>query len=106
MDIVREELIAAYVHLLKDNEAEVRTAAATQVPGMEVCCESFSWQTIAYKGLILDSHSGFCAIIDLDSNLREIMPCVKDLVTDASQYVRGALATQISGLAPLLGKEK
>lgn len=30
---VREELVAAFVGLLKDNEAEVRTAAAGQIPG-------------------------------------------------------------------------
>jgi serine/threonine-protein phosphatase 2A regulatory subunit A len=33
-EIIQEELIGAYVHLLKDNEAEVRTAAASQIPGM------------------------------------------------------------------------
>ena len=33
-DIVREELIGHFVLLLKDNEAEVRTAAAGQIPGM------------------------------------------------------------------------
>lgn len=33
------------------------------------------------------------------------MPCVRDLSTDQSQHVRAALGTQISGLAPLLGKE-
>lgn len=33
------------------------------------------------------------------------MPCIRDLSTDASQHVRAALGTQISGLAPLLGKD-
>jgi serine/threonine-protein phosphatase 2A regulatory subunit A len=32
-DIVREELVKAFTELLGDNEAEVRTAAAGQVPG-------------------------------------------------------------------------
>lgn len=32
-DIVRDELVMAFVGLLKDNEAEVRTAAAGQIPG-------------------------------------------------------------------------
>lgn len=32
-DIVREELVLAFVALLKDSEAEVRTAAAGQIPG-------------------------------------------------------------------------
>lgn len=34
IDLVREELIGQYVQLLKDSEAEVRTAAAGQIPGM------------------------------------------------------------------------
>ncbi|KAF9305847.1 Polyamine N-acetyltransferase 1 [Mortierella antarctica] len=32
-EITREDLVVAFVRLLKDNEAEVRTAAAGQVPG-------------------------------------------------------------------------
>jgi hypothetical protein len=32
--IVKEELVGAFVGLLKDQEAEVRTASASQVPGM------------------------------------------------------------------------
>lgn len=32
-DLVRDELIGHFVQLLKDNEAEVRTAAAGQIPG-------------------------------------------------------------------------
>jgi hypothetical protein len=31
--IVKEELVGAFVGLLKDQEAEVRTASASQVPG-------------------------------------------------------------------------
>lgn len=33
VELVREELVNHYVQLLKDNEAEVRTAAAGQIPG-------------------------------------------------------------------------
>lgn len=33
------------------------------------------------------------------------MPHVRDLSQDTSQHVRAALANQINGLAPLLGKE-
>ncbi|CAG8503799.1 11723_t:CDS:10 [Diversispora eburnea] len=72
-EVTREDLVLAFVNLLKDNEAEVRTAASGQVPGKTI--------------------------------LSHILPCVKDLVTDTSQYVRASLATQISGLAPILGKE-
>jgi len=35
-DITREDLVVAFVRLLKDNEAEVRTAAAGQAPGTAV----------------------------------------------------------------------
>lgn len=34
------------------------------------------------------------------------MPAIEELVTDASQHVRAALGMQISGLAPILGKEE
>ena len=48
---------------------------------------------------------GFEQNIDKQTLLSHILPCVKDLVTDTSQHVRASLATQISGLAPILGKE-
>jgi len=77
--ITKEEFVNAFVSLLKDNEAEVKTAAAAKVPG-------------------------FSALLDQDTILRQIIPCVKDLVTDASQHVRASLAQQIGGLSPILGK--
>lgn len=71
----------AFVKLLKDNEAEVRTAIAGQIPG-------------------------FCGLIDQQTLLNDIMGSVEDLVSDTSQHVRAALGTQISGLAPILGKQE
>lgn len=50
--------------------------------------------------------SGFCALLDRETLLNEIMTSIEDLVSDASQHVRAALGTQISGLAPILGKEE
>lgn len=52
------------------------------------------------------THSGFCHLIDRDTLLNEIMTSVEDLVSDPSQHVRASLGTQISGLAPILGKEE
>lgn len=43
--------------------------------------------------------------MDREVILARILPCVRDLSTDSSQHVRASLATQISGLAPLLGKD-
>lgn len=79
--MVSRDLVPAFVKLLKDNEAEVRTAIAGQIPG-------------------------FCSLVDRETLLKEIMGSVEDLVSDPSQHVRAALGTQISGLAPILGKEE
>lgn len=72
--------MVAFVQLLKDNEAEVRTAGAGQIPG-------------------------FAKLITPDIILSRLLPCIRDLSTDQSQHVRAALGGQITGLAPLLGKE-
>jgi serine/threonine-protein phosphatase 2A regulatory subunit A len=80
-EVVARDLVPAFVKLLKDNEAEVRTAIAGQIPG-------------------------FCALVDRNTLLTEIMGTVENLVSDSSQHVRAALGTQISGLAPILGKQE
>ena len=49
---------------------------------------------------------GFCALVERDTLLGEIMQSVEDLVAASSQHVRAALGSQISGLAPILGKEE
>lgn len=80
-EVITRDMVPAFVKLLKDTEAEVRTAVAGQIPG-------------------------FCSLIDRDTLLNEIMTSVEDLVSDQSQHVRASLGTQISGLAPILGKEE
>lgn len=98
MELVREELIGQYVQLLKDNEAEVRTAAAGQIPGKAPHCVRTNLSRFI-------SYLGFSKLLDREVILARIIPCVRDLSHDTSQHVRAALANQISGLAPLLGKE-
>jgi serine/threonine-protein phosphatase 2A regulatory subunit A len=103
-DIVREELVTAYVALLKDNEAEVRTAAAGQIPG------EFSQFLVVALGQpgsfpFHSRSSGFAELVDREVILARLMPCIRDLSTDSSQHVRAALGSQISGLAPQLGKD-
>ena len=80
-ETVTRDLVPAFVKLLKDSEAEVRSAIAGQIPG-------------------------FCRLLDRDVLLNEIMTTVEDLVSDPSQHVRAALGNQVSGLAPILGKEE
>jgi serine/threonine-protein phosphatase 2A regulatory subunit A len=79
-DILKNDLIPSFAQILKDNEAEVRTAACSQLPG-------------------------FASLIEKDVVLATFVPCAKDLITDTAQQVRAMLATHISGLAPILGKE-
>ena len=47
--IVREELVGAFVGLLKDNEAEVRTAGAGQIPGECRCVSRVSMSLIQIR---------------------------------------------------------
>ncbi|GJN12703.1 hypothetical protein PR202_ga31008 [Eleusine coracana subsp. coracana] len=75
----RADLVPAYVRLLRDNEAEVRIAAAGKV-------------------------TKFCRILSPQLAIQHILPCVKDLSSDSSQHVRSALASVIMGMAPVLGK--
>ncbi|ODQ50800.1 protein phosphatase regulatory subunit Paa1 [Saitoella complicata NRRL Y-17804] len=79
--VVKSVLIEAFIRLLSDTEAEVRTAIAGQIPG-------------------------FAKLVD-DSALfvERIIPKIQELVNDGSQHVRAALASQLGGLAPLFGTE-
>ena len=38
--------------------------------------------------------------------MQHVLPCVKELVSDANQHVKSALASVIMGLSPILGKNK
>jgi len=99
IEIVREELIGQYVQLLKDNEAEVRSAASSQIPGAGFFFPPLSPATLKCLSL------GLSKLLEKEVILARIVPCVRDLSQDSSQHVRAALANQINGLAPLLGKE-
>ncbi|CAB4067858.1 PPP2R1 [Lepeophtheirus salmonis] len=79
-EITKADLVPAF----QDSESEVRAAAAHKV-------------------------RNFCQ--DLDPSVQEtvimnsILPCVKELVGDANQHVKSALASVIMGLSPILGKK-
>lgn len=44
-------------------------------------------------------------MVDELTILDKLLPCVKDLVIDTNQHVRAAVASNICGLAPILGKD-
>lgn len=82
--ITLNSLVTSFQALLKDPEAEVRAAAAARV-------------------------KDFCQNLPTESQeqtiMRDILVHVKDLVSDANQHVKSALASVIMGLAPILGKQ-
>lgn len=83
-EITKNELVMAFGSLLRDNEAEVRAAAASKI-------------------------KDFCHNLPVESReaiiMNHILPHVKDLVNDTNQHVKSALAGVIMGLSPVVGKE-
>ncbi|OWK15862.1 PPP2R1A, partial [Cervus elaphus hippelaphus] len=51
----------------------------------------------------------FCENLSADCRenviMTQILPCIKELVSDANQHVKSALASVIMGLSPILGKD-
>lgn len=68
------------MRLLRDSEAEVRVAAAGKV-------------------------SSFSKLLTAPQIVTSIIPCVRELSMDSSQYVRAALAGVVMEMAPVLGKQ-
>ncbi|XP_031200977.1 serine/threonine-protein phosphatase 2A 65 kDa regulatory subunit A beta isoform isoform X2 [Mastomys coucha] len=82
--IALSDLIPAFQSLLRDCEAEVRAAAAHKV--RELC-----------ENLPLEGRE---TVI-----MNQILPYIKELVSDTNQHVKSALASVIMGLSTVLGKE-
>jgi len=78
------DLVFLFASLLKDRESEVKAVAASKV-------KSFS------ENLSEDSREQMI--------MTTLLPCVKDLVIDPSQHVKSALASEVMGLSPMLGKD-
>mmetsp|Transcript_1118 Transcript_1118/g.3469 ORF Transcript_1118/g.3469 Transcript_1118/m.3469 type:complete len:615 (-) Transcript_1118:85-1929(-) len=87
----REELLPAFMRLLKDDEAEVRTAATYKITDV--------MHRVAKSGYS-EGPSGVELVV------RDVIPVVHDLVSDPSQHVRAALAANIMGLASDLGESE
>lgn len=88
----RSELLPSFLRLLKDGEAEVRTAAAFKVTH------------IARRVAALEAGPGATDVAGAELLTRDMLPVVRELVRDTSQHVRAALAGNIMGLAPVLGE--
>jgi len=83
-EITKNELVSAFGALLRDNEAEVRAAAASKIKDF---CHQLP---VEQRESIIMSH---------------VLPYVKDLVNDSNQHVKSALAGVIMGLSPVVGKD-
>ncbi|GMM28481.1 protein phosphatase 2A structural subunit [Martiniozyma asiatica (nom. inval.)] len=77
------KLVTNFLALMKDNEAEVRKAISKQLTGF----------------------SKFVNKSDPSIVLSQIVPIVSQLSMDESETVRAALASEVTGLAPILGKQ-
>lgn len=53
----------------------------------------------------MNSMKGFCKYVNCQIVLDEILPVLRNLITDPSQHVRAAWGKQISLLSPVLGRE-
>lgn len=84
-EITKTDLVPAFQVLLKDIEAEVRAAAADKVRDFCQNLDKFNQESII---------------------MTQILPIVKELVSDPNQHVKSALASVIMGLSPILGKHK
>ncbi|XP_045226979.1 serine/threonine-protein phosphatase 2A 65 kDa regulatory subunit A beta isoform isoform X2 [Macaca fascicularis] len=82
--ITLNDLIPAFQNLLKDCEAEVRAAAAHKVKELGENLPIEDRETII---------------------MNQILPYIKELVSDTNQHVKSALASVIMGLSTILGKE-
>ncbi|XP_052246488.1 serine/threonine-protein phosphatase 2A 65 kDa regulatory subunit A alpha isoform-like isoform X1 [Dreissena polymorpha] len=83
-EITEKDLVPAFQSLLKDCEAEVRAASAHKIKEFAQNLPANCRETVI---------------------MTNILPCVKDLVSDANQHVKSALASVIMGLSPILGKD-
>lgn len=88
-DATRSDLLPAYISVLKDNEPEVRTAAAYKIT------------EVVKRIVALPPKQGHNS--GIDHAVFDILPLVEQLLTDSSQHVRAALASNIMGLAPVVG---
>lgn len=88
----REDLLPAFLLLLRDIEPEVRTAAAFKVT-------EITKRVVALPPMpgSMDADTGVKLAV------RDILPIVREHVSDNSQHVRAALASNIMGLAPVVG---
>ncbi|XP_010573539.1 PREDICTED: serine/threonine-protein phosphatase 2A 65 kDa regulatory subunit A alpha isoform-like, partial [Haliaeetus leucocephalus] len=93
-EITKTDLVGAFQSLMKDCEAEVRAAASHKVKG----------PLVPKEGLRVLRDGGPPRVSSSPHPM--VSPrCPQELVSDANQHVKSALASVIMGLSPILGKD-
>ena len=101
----RAELLQAYLGLLRDPEAEVRVAAAARVADVCGALSDSPFDSPSAPAAPADAAAAAASPSSSSSASALLLPCVAELAADASQHVRGALASVVTELAPRLGRK-
>merc|ERR1719400_838867 len=114
LEYLKSDLIPMFINLAQDEQDSVRLLAVEAcvsissllqsedveqlvMPTMRQCSEDKSWRV---RYMVADKFTDFQETVIMSN----ILPCVQDLVMDANQHVKSALASVIMGLSPILGK--
>jgi serine/threonine-protein phosphatase 2A regulatory subunit A len=79
-EVTQTEMVQSFIRLATDPESEVRTSIACKV-------------------------YDFCVLIKIEQVIKDVLPIIRDLVSDQSQHVRAALARVIMKLSAMIGKD-
>lgn len=80
VDTAKRELLSVFIKLLQDQETDVRSSSASNLPR-------------------------FCNMLDVPVIIGEILPIIKTLVTDSQANVRVALSSVLAEMTQHLGSE-
>lgn len=90
----------AFIKLLQDPEPEVRTVASSKVACTQRrACRCMRAPVSDDVVVVFSEH------LDRSLIMTKVMPVVRDLASDASQYVRAALATAVMGLSKFINRD-
>ena len=63
-------------------------------------------QSLSLLRVVAAFCEALCEDYRADAILTQLLPCIQQLVSDANQHVKSALAAVIMGLSPLVGKDR
>ncbi|MBN3286731.1 2AAA phosphatase, partial [Polyodon spathula] len=125
LEYIKNEIIPMFSNLAADEQDSVRLLAVEAcvniaqllpqedleslvLPTLRQATEDKSWR-VRYMVADKFTEAKFCENLSADCRenviMTQILPCVKELVSDANQHVKSALASVIMGLSPILGKD-